>query len=366
MRRCLAALVALGLLGALMLAATTTALADPSPSPAAAPSPAPSAAAQQAVGAGGILPQFDPTKAIYQAIAGVLYEIDSVFTDEMTKVWNPMVAGTDDLEGKDNVGVLIDNSKLHQMWSVSFGIAAGSLLVLLFAVMALLWMVGEFVGTGHELGRYLVNFLLFLVLMAGSYFLIEQLVNVDNSLVGAVNNSVVIELRSLKAFQLIQLQDPTTVDDTKALVKLLIDCLLMVFVVIELLILFVVYFIRIIALWILVVVSPFVLALGILPPARGLVVYWLRMLFAVVFMKFLNVLVFMAFVFMGAASDVTVMNVLLVFTMLLFMILIPGALLKALGEPSGAISSARRTGHTIAVSRPVDIVKSRFATRKVA
>jgi hypothetical protein len=151
-----------------------------------------------------------------------------------------------------------------------------------------------------------------------------------------------------------------------ALIKALVDALLMVFVVIELLILFVVYFIRIVALWILVVVSPFVLALAILPAARGLVVYWFRMLCGVIFLKFVNVLVFMTFVFIGAASNVAVMNVLLVFTMLLFMILIPSAVIRALGEPSGAISSARRTGHQLAVSRPVQIARNRWAARKAA
>jgi hypothetical protein len=337
-------------------------------SAATSPSPAPSAvttATSQGQGA-GLFPDFNPTKAIYQAVGGLFYGMDSLFSAEMSQIWNPLVAGGDDLDGTENAGVLVDNTKLKQMWAISLGIAGGSLLVLLFTVMALLWMVGEFVGTGHELGRLLVNFLAFFVLMGASYFLITQLVNIDNALVGGVNTNVVVELRSLKAFQLINLQDPSTIDDINALIKALVDALLMVFVVIELLILFVVYFIRIVALWILVVVSPFVLALGILPAARGLVVYWFRMLCGVIFLKFVNVLVFMTFVFIGAASDVAVMNVLLVFTMLLFMILIPAAVIRALGEPSGAISSARRTAHQLAVSRPVQIAKNRLATKKAA
>ncbi len=314
----------------------------------------------------GIFPDFNPTKAIYQAIGGLLYGMDSMFSDEMSQIWNPLVAGGDNLDGSENAGVLVDNTKLKQMWEISLGIAGGSLLVLLFTLMVLLWMVGEFVGSGHELGRLLVNFVVFFVLMGASYFLIAQLVNIDNALVGGVNTNVVVELRSLKAFQLINLQDPSAIDDMNALIKALVDALLMVFVVIELLILFVVYFIRIVALWILVVVSPFVLALAILPAARGLVVYWFRMLCGVIFLKFVNVLVFMTFVFIGAASNVAVMNVLLVFTMLLFMILIPSAVIRALGEPSGAISSARRTGHQLAVSRPVQIARNRWAARKAA
>ena len=357
--------LALAAAGVLCAAMISSAAASGGPSP----SPSPAATSGQGGYQGessGLLPTFDPTKAIYQAIGGFFYGIDSTFSDEMSNVWNPLVAGSDNLEGNQNVGVLIDNTKLKQMWGLSLGIAGGSFLVLLFAVMALLWMAGEFIGTGHELGRYLVNALFFFILMGASYFLIEQLVNVDNALVSGVNNNVVIELRSLKAFALINLPDPSAIDDAKALVKALVDLLLMVFVVIELLILFVVYFIRIIALWILVVTAPFVLALGILPPARGLVIYWFRMLCAVVFMKFINVLVFMTFVFMGAASDVTVMNVLLVFTMLLFMIMVPSALMKALGEPSSAINSARRTGHQIAISRPLQIAKSKVLTRKAA
>jgi hypothetical protein len=317
-------------------------------------------------GGGGIFPDFNPSKAIYQAIGGLLYGMDLMFADEMSQIWNPLVAGTDNLEGSENLGVVVDNSRLKQMWQISLGIAGGSLLVLIFTLMALLWMVGEFVGAGHELGRLLVSFIAFFVLMGASYFLIAQLVNIDNALVGAVNTNVSVELRSLKAFQLINLQDPTVIDDMKALTKAVVDALLMVFVVIELLILFVVYFIRIVALWILVVMAPFVLALSIIPAARGLAVYWFRMLCGVIFLKFVNVLVFMTFVFMSAASDLAVMNVLLVFTMLLFMILIPASVIRALGEPSGAINSARRTGHEIAISRPIQYARDRMFARKAA
>jgi ABC-type multidrug transport system fused ATPase/permease subunit len=350
----------------LMGAGTATAFAE---SPGPAPSGPPSVEAGQPPTESheaSLLPSFDPTKAIYQAVAGFLYGLDTTFTDELSSLWNPLVAGTDNLEGKENVGMLIDNSKLKQMWTISLGIAGGSLLVLLFTVMALMWMAGEFVSSGHELGRYLVNFIFFFILMGASYFLIEQLVNVDNALVGGVNSGVVIELRGLKAFQLINLPDPSAIDDVKALVKAIVGLALMAFVVIELVILFVVYFIRIVALWMLVVLAPFVLALGILPAARGVVVYWFRMLCAVVFMKFVNVLVFMTFVFMGAASNVMVMNVLIVFTMLLFMVMVPSTLMKAVGEPSGAITSARRTGHELALSRPVEIVRNRVMSRRAA
>src|SRR5438445_9928765 len=129
--------------------------------------------------------------------------MDSLFSDEMSQVWNPLVAGTDNLDGSENAGVIVDNTKLKQMWQVSLGIASGSLLVLLFTVMALLWMVGEFMGSGHELGRFLVNFIAFFVLMGASYFLITQLIHIDNALIGGINTNVPIDLRSLKPSQLI-------------------------------------------------------------------------------------------------------------------------------------------------------------------
>src|SRR3979409_1475134 len=115
-------------------------------------SPTPSPSPTQARGA-GLLPDFNPTKAIYQAMGGLLYGMDSMFSDEMSQIWNPLVAGGDNLDGTENAGVLVDNTKLKQMWGISLGIASGSLLVLLFTVMVLLWMVGDFVGAGHELGR---------------------------------------------------------------------------------------------------------------------------------------------------------------------------------------------------------------------
>lgn len=64
----------------------------------------------------GIFPDFNPTKAIYQAIGGLLYGMDSMFSDEMSQIWNPLVAGGDNLDGSENAGVLIDNTKLKQMW----------------------------------------------------------------------------------------------------------------------------------------------------------------------------------------------------------------------------------------------------------
>ncbi len=325
----------------LLLASGPPALAAPSPSPSASP-------AGQSSGPGlpGIqLPSLDPQKVVYQAIGGILFAFDSTLIGEMEKVWNPMVAGGDDLSGKQNFGpgLVVDNSKLGQMWGVSFGVATGSLLVLLFALMALLWLLGQAAGNKHDIWRNLVYFLFTVVLMASSFFLVNQLLAVDNALVGAVNGQVTIELRSLLAFQNLGLQDPSTIQDVHDLLKAITTLLVVVFVALELVVLFVVYFVRLILLWVLVVTAPFAFAFSIIPAGRGLIVYWTRLVIATVAIKFVNVLVFTTFVFMGASSDVALLNVFLVATMLLFMIMVPATLMRALGEPGGAIMAVQQT-----------------------
>src|SRR5689334_2420121 len=97
----------------------------------AADSPSPSPTGQSSSGPGlpGLqLPTLDPQKVIYQAIAGILFAFDQTLIVEMEKVWNPMVAGSDDLSGKESFGpgLIVDNSQLNRMWTVSFGIATGS------------------------------------------------------------------------------------------------------------------------------------------------------------------------------------------------------------------------------------------------
>lgn len=334
----------LGSLAAILLVTASGTAASAAESP--APSPSASPAQQSGPSLPSIqLPTFDPQKTIYQAIAGILFTFDQTLIQEMEKLWNPLVAGTDDLTGKENFGpgLVVDNSRLRQMWSLSFGIATGSLLVLLFALMALLYLLGEAMGSRHDLAKNLVYFLFTVILMGSSLFLVSQLINVDNALVQALNGQVVVELRSLPAFQGLGLKDPTPVQDVHDLLRLITLFLVIVFVALELLVLFVIYFIRLVLLWVLVVVSPFVLAFGILPSARGLVVYWARLLIATVAIKFVNVLVFTTFVFMGAASDVALLNVFLVATMLLFMILVPTTVMRALGEPGGAVLSVQNT-----------------------
>jgi uncharacterized membrane protein len=159
--------------------------------------------------------------------------------------------------------------------------------------------------------------------MSASYFLIARLIDIDNGLIQSVNNQVVVELRSLPAFQQTQINNPSTINDVQELIKWLALGLLSIVVVIELIVLFIAYFIRIVMIWVLVVVAPFALAVGILPPARGIVLYWFKLLLATIFWKFANVLVFAVLVTMGAVSSVAIYNVLLVAAMLFFMLLVP-------------------------------------------
>jgi len=334
---------------------------------AASPSPSPSAASQSSGPAlpGIQLPSLDPQKVVYQAIAGILFAFDQTLIAEMEQVWNPMVAGTDDLTGKQNFGpgLVVDNSQLSRMWTVSFGIATGSLLVLLFALSALLWLLGQAIGNRHDIWRNLVYFLFTVILMAFSFFLVNQLLLIDNVLVSGINGQVSIELRSLLAFQRLGLQDPSAIQDVHDLLKAITTLLVIVFVAMELVVLFVIYFVRLILLWVLVVVAPFAFAFSIIPAGRGLVIYWTRLLVATVSIKFVNVLVFTTFVFMGASSDVALLNVFLVATMLLFMIMVPATLMRALGEPGGAIVSVQQTWRATTHHQPLRQATSGFWRR---
>jgi len=356
---------------ALLVLAPHAALAAAAPSPSPSPSPSASASPAQSSGPGLPslqLPTLDPQKVIYQAIAGILFAFDDTLIGEMEQVWNPMVAGQDDLTGKENFGpgLVVDNSPLSKMWTVSFGIATGSLLVLLFALSALLHLLGQTLGSRSDVWRNLVYFLFTVVLMGFSFFLVNQLLTVDNALVSAVNGQVSIELRSLLAFQNLQnagLKDPSAIQDVHDLLKAITTLLVIVFVALELIVLFIVYFVRLILLWVLVAVAPFAFAFSIIPAGRGLVIYWCRLLVATVALKFVNVLVFTTFVLMGAASDVALLNVILVATMLLFMIMVPATLMRALGEPGGAIMAVQQTWRATTHHQPLRQATSGLLTR---
>jgi hypothetical protein len=360
----------IGLVGALVVAGLAVTMAAgrpvaavsvPSPSPSGLPSPSPTSSAQSGL-PDLTLPGFDPQKVIVQTLAEMLYGVDQELLSTMENIWNPMVAGTDNIEGHENLGFLVDNSRLKDIWGMSLAIATGSVLVLLFTVLAVYWMLGELAGGGgHEMARNLVTFLFFVILMSASYFLIARLIDIDNGLIQSVNNQVVVELRSLPAFQQTQISNPSTINELQELIKWLALGLLTIVVVLELIVLFIAYFIRIVMIWVLVVAAPFALAVGILPPARGIVIYWLKLLLATIFWKFANVLVFAVMVTMAAVSSVAIYNVLLVAAMLFFMLLVPATLMRALGEPSGAIVAIRATAHDRAVRRPVALVGSRVS-----
>src|SRR2546430_4073229 len=168
-------LVFVGFISALVLVsfAVTTAGARPvfatvapSPSPSASPSPSPSSSPGQSSGLPGLLPGFDPQKVIVQTLAAMLYGVDQELLSTMQNIWNPMVAGTDNIGGQENLGFLVDNSRLRDIWGISLAVATGSVLVLLFMVMVIYWMLGEFGGGGgHQMARNLVTFLFFVILM---------------------------------------------------------------------------------------------------------------------------------------------------------------------------------------------------------
>src|SRR3981081_2857665 len=190
--------------------------ASPTPSPSPSVSPTPTNQVQLPA-----LPSLDPQKLIYQTIAGILYSIDQLLMTEMEKLWNPMMTGTDNLDGSTNFGqaLVVDNSHLHSMWNISFGIATGALLVLLFTLSAVLWMLRSAVGVQHDLARNLVYFFFTVILMAGSFFLITQLIAPANALGGAVNKQVTVELRALPAYQNLGLRDPSTIQDVDQLLR---------------------------------------------------------------------------------------------------------------------------------------------------
>ena len=319
---------------ALPTLAATQPPAQSSPSP--SPSPTTAATSQPNSVSLPIVPNLDPQKLVYQTLAQVLYSVDNLLIGEMEKLWGPMVTGTDDLNGSTSFGsvVVVDNTKLRNMWTVSLTIATGALLVLLFTLSVVIWMVGEGVGSvRHDLIRNLLYFLVAVILMAASYFLINELLVLDNALVAAVNSGTVVQLTSLPSYQGLGIKDPSGIQEARQLVDIIAIFVIALFVGLELVALFFIYFLRIILIWVLVVLAPFVLAVSILPGARGIAVYWARLLCVTVFFKFVNVLVFTTFVLMGAAAQVALFNLLIVGTLLLIMILVPTTLVRAMAEP---------------------------------
>jgi hypothetical protein len=241
-------------------------------------------------------------------------------------------------------GVLaVDNSKLQVVWGISLGIATGSLLVLMVTLLAVTMVTQQMVSQRSDAVRGAGMVLGAVALMGASFFLVTLLIMVDNGLVSAFRGNVVLELRSLPAWQGIGLQDPNTLTDTHDLLLALLEGLLMLVVVVELAVLVVIYFIRIVMIWILVAVAPFAIAAIILPGGRAVAIHWAKLTVTAVFLKFVNTLVFLTFVFMAAASGTGLYNELLVLGMLFFMILVPRFMTRAMAEPGGLASAIRTT-----------------------
>jgi Transglycosylase SLT domain len=282
---------------------------------------------------------------MYNTMGHTLYVLDGYLSDLLQGGWGQLVVGEDNLEGGRSLGglALVDNSRLRLVWGISLSIAMGSLLVLLVTVTAAAWITEQFVSLRQGAARGLAFILGAVVLMAASYFLVMQLIAVDNGLVEQLSHGVSLQLQSLPAWQGIGLQDPNAVSSLQDLRSVLVNTLLMLVVVIEMGVLLAIYFIRIVLIWILVAVAPFAFAAAILPGGWGITLHWVRLTIATIFVKFLNTLVFVAFVFMAGAGGQGIYNELLVLGMLFFMLLVPRFLIRALSEPAGFVSAVRTT-----------------------
>ena len=287
----------------------------------------------------------DFVQLAYSAIGHTLYSLDGYLVDVLNGLWQPLVVGEDNLEGGKQIGGVleVDNSKLHLVWEISLGIATGSLLVLMLTLVAVTLVTQQVVSQRRDAVKGAVMVIGAVALMAASFFLVSQLIAVDNGLVSAFSGNVALELHSLPAWQGIGLQNPDTLTTAHDLLMAVLEGFLMLVVVVELALLIVVYFIRLVLIWVLVVVAPFALAAMILPGGKAITIHWAKLTFTAVFLKFLNTLVFLIFVFMAVVSGIGFYNELLVLGMLLFMILVPRFLMRAISEPRGLAKALRTT-----------------------
>jgi Transglycosylase SLT domain len=296
-------------------------------------------AAQVSVGS------IDFARLAYSTIGSTLYSFDGYLVDLLDRLWGPLVVGEDNLGGGKQIGGVleVDNSKLQLVWQISLGIATGSLLVLIVTLVVVTWMTQQMVSQRRDAVRGLRLVFGVVILMAASFFLVSQLIAVDNGLVRAFSGNVSLELRSLPAWQGIGLQNPDTLTTAHDLLMALLEGLLMLVVVVELAVLIILYFIRLVLIWVLVAVAPFALAASILPGGKAVAIHWAKLTLTTVFLKFVNTLVFLTFVFMAAAAGTGVYNELLVLGMLLFMIMVPRFLMRAMAEPAGLANAVRTT-----------------------
>jgi hypothetical protein len=289
------------------------------------------------------LGSLDFARIAYSAIGNTVFSFDGYLVDLLNRLWGPLVIGEDDLSGGKQVGgiLVVDNSKLQLVWGISLGIASGSLLVLVVTLLAVTWVTRGTVSSQSDAVRGAGMVVGAVALMGASFFLVTLLITVDNGLVSAFSGKVALELRSLPAWQGIGLQDPNTLTDTHDLLLALLEGLLMLLVVVELAVLIVIYLIRLVMIWVLVAVAPFAIAAMILPGGRGVAIHWAKLTLTAVFLKFVNTLVFLTFVFMAAASGTGIYNELLVLGMLFFMILVPRFMTQAMAEPGGLTTAVR-------------------------
>jgi hypothetical protein len=288
---------------------------------------------------------FDFVQLAYSTIASTLYTFDGYLVDVLDRLWGPLVVGEDNLSGGRQVGSVleVDNSKLQLVWEISLGIATGSLLVLMVTLIAVTWITQQMVSQRSDAVRGAAMVIGVVGLMGASFFIVSQLIAVDNGLVRAFSGNVTLELRSLPAWQGIGLQNPSTLTNAHDLLMAVLEGVLMLFVALELLVLVVVYFIRLVLIWVMVAVAPFALAASILPGGQGVAVHWAKVTIAAVFLKFVNTLVFLTFVFMAAAAGTGVYNELLMVGMLFFMLLVPRFVMRALSEPGGLAGAIQTT-----------------------
>src|SRR5205823_11842593 len=116
----------------------------------------------------------------------------------------------------------------------SLGIATGSLMVLLLTLVAVTWITQQMVSQRNDAVRGFGMVIGVVALMGASFFLVSQLIAVDNGLVTAFSGSVALQLRSLPAWQGIGLQNPSTLTNAHDLLMTVIEGLLMLVVALEL------------------------------------------------------------------------------------------------------------------------------------
>jgi hypothetical protein len=289
------------------------------------------------------LPSIDPGKLIAQAIAEIGYAADAAMLKSFEGLWNAMLAGEDNIGGKESWAgaVVFDLTPVKKAWGIALAIAAGSSLLTLVFLIAVLWLMLSG-GARHESARLLVRVLGIVIVMSASFFLIAQVIEVDNALVGAINSGVALELRQLPAYQGLGLKDPSSLQQMSDIANALILTAGVLILIVEMFLVTALYIVRVIVIVALVVSSPFWILAGVLPGGLGVTVYCARLLLATIFMKFVNALIFGAFLLLAASAQ-GVFNVLLLAGLLFVMLLVPGTLFRAMAAPHPLVMSAHET-----------------------